>query len=368
METNNPAFDADKAVVDGIVDDPVYAKTLAEEMLEHRKNGNHLEADSIQKLLDEAASKKAVLAAVRQGVEDEAPEGSLPAPTTAKDAVFQVYVEVGRPLSHKELVAEFLASNLVPLSVKNKYADMDEKTAANKLNAFTWQLANRYENVLQKTSRGVHIIHPDWNGRPLDEQRQIDQPAQKRNSMPGREQDAREEVPEDPPAVIPCYGIRWDRELVSWDRTTGTLFGKENPNTAPIDFASQVGVYILHDTNNVVYVGRTTMDNKGLYTRLRSHVYNPRRANRWTHFSWFGLREVDEDTGMLGGRRADLDVDSEVVLMETVLIEALSPAFNDKGGDNLGAKYEQEKDPVIKAKEQADLRESVYAIMRERWK
>lgn len=130
-----------------------------------------------------------------------------------------------------------------------------------------------------------------------------------------------------------------------------------------MNFAHQVGVYILYDTINVVYVGRTVSERNGLYSRLKGHVYNPRRAHRWTHFSWFGLRVVDEENDVLGGSRGDLDCGKEIILMETLLIELLTPAFNDKGADNLGVRYDQVIDPVIHERKREQLRNDIKKIL-----
>lgn len=64
----------------------------------------------------------------------------------------------------------------------------------------------------------------------------------------------------------------------------------------PVDFNKQLGIYLLDDGREVIYIGRTT--DRPLGRRLFEHTFD-RMAVRWDRFSWFGLLPVSE-SGQLG--------------------------------------------------------------------
>ena len=288
-------------------------------------------------------------------------EQTFPVATSTAEAIFQIFAHVGKAMKTLDVFRELSKAEFIPLKYREELtSEGAESTIASKV----WQLSNNYKNVLDHISRGTYIIHPDWNGKPLSEQ------TRKRKTTTSANKDVNiSDIITEP--VIPCYGIRWDRELVSWEKQrSGVIMGQAYQDEKPVNFAKQIGTYVLYDATNVVYVGRTISETIGMYGRIRSHVYNPRRAHRWTHFSWFGLKTVNEDS-TLGDNRADLATLGEIVLMETLLIEMLNPAFNDKGGDSLGVKYEQVIDPAIQEKNRQQLRDDIASmlprLMQEAW-
>ena len=86
---------------------------------------------------------------------------------------------------------------------------------------------------------------------------------------------------------IPSYGLYWEREKVRWQGTATKLLGQQTPEARVVDFAEQVGVYVLHNNGRVLYVGRTV---DSLLKRLAYHN-NPsnhpsnRLSFRWNQFS-----------------------------------------------------------------------------------
>lgn len=147
--------------------------------------------------------------------------------------------------------------------------------------------------------------------------------------------------------ALGAFGMFWDRNAVIWSGTSARLLGRQGAGAAavrPVDvnFSDQVGVYLLHDRERVIYVGRATTS---LFSRLKSHTVD-RLRTRWDRFSWFGLRAAKED-----GSLKDIAVrwTPEVVFetMEAVLIEAMEPPLNRKRGDNLDSiEYIQIPDPT----------------------
>jgi len=57
--------------------------------------------------------------------------------------------------------------------------------------------------------------------------------------------------------LINAFGMYWARDKVLWTPSPRIL-GRQQPGSKTVDFASQKGVYLLHDGRDVVYVGRTT--------------------------------------------------------------------------------------------------------------
>ncbi len=130
--------------------------------------------------------------------------------------------------------------------------------------------------------------------------------------------------------IVNALGMFWERSKVNWERSLPRLLGSL-PKGIDVDFCSQQGIYLLHDNQGVVYVGRT--DKQGLGIRLRQHTID-RLNGRWDRFSWFGVFPIKED----GTLNADADfseisVATVIAAMEAVLIEALEPRQNRRGGD-----------------------------------
>ncbi len=150
--------------------------------------------------------------------------------------------------------------------------------------------------------------------------------------------------------ALRAFGMFWQRSYVSW---TGPakLFGLQQLGATQVNFAEQAGVYLLHDRERVIYVGRATST---LYARLKYHTTD-RLGGRWDRFSWFGLRSVGEDGSLA---EAPISWTHEVVIetLEALLIEAMEPPLNRKGGDNLsGVEYLQVADPEIEKRRKKEL-------------
>src|SRR5271157_717327 len=66
--------------------------------------------------------------------------------------------------------------------------------------------------------------------------------------------------------LINAFGMYWSRDKVLWTANP-QLLGQQQPDSTPVDFAGEKGVYLLYDGREVVYVGRTT--DQPLGVRLR---------------------------------------------------------------------------------------------------
>lgn len=143
--------------------------------------------------------------------------------------------------------------------------------------------------------------------------------------------------------IVTSFGMFWRRIAVEW---TGNpkLLGMQKIGATPVDFNKQIGIYLLYDGREVIYIGRTT--DRPLGRRLYEHT-SDRMAARWDRFSWFGLLPVSED-GKLGAIPATYDAEKLIPALEAILIEALEPRQNRKRGDDLSAvEYIQREDPEI---------------------
>lgn len=154
--------------------------------------------------------------------------------------------------------------------------------------------------------------------------------------------DEEDTVSESGTGSITAFGMFWLRDQVVWSGEK-TLFGWQGEGSLRVDFAEQAGVYLLHDRDRVIYVGRA---DKTLFARLKVHTID-RLNGRWDRFSWFGLRAVNEDGSL---QDAPIAWTHSIVIqtLEALLIESLEPPLNKKGGDNFsGAEYLQVSSPHI---------------------
>lgn len=146
--------------------------------------------------------------------------------------------------------------------------------------------------------------------------------------------------------IVSSFGMFWRREAVQWIATP-KLLGMQQLGSTPVDFNKQLGIYLLYDGREVIYIGRTT--DRPLGRRLFEHTVD-RLAVRWDRFSWFGLLPVSE-TGQLGSFPATFEAAKMIPALEAILIEALEPRQNRKRGDDLSAvEFIQREDPEIQKK------------------
>lgn len=147
--------------------------------------------------------------------------------------------------------------------------------------------------------------------------------------------------------ALEAFGMFWRRDQVLW---TGKprLLGRQGEGAQNVNFSDQVGVYLLHDRDRVIYVGRAA---DTLFSRLKAHTTD-RLGGRWDRFSWFGLRAVTED-GELGTPTVAWNYGVVIETLEALLIETLEPPLNRKRGDNFsGVEYLQVPEPELEKRQQ----------------
>lgn len=160
-----------------------------------------------------------------------------------------------------------------------------------------------------------------------------------------------EEAPGKEAGIIQAFGMYWRRSLVRFSNNP-RLLGQQSRGAETVDFSRQVGVYLLHDGRETVYVGRSV--DRPLGKRLFEHTYD-RLNGRWDRFSWFGLLSVAE-SGELLSEPTSANQDILITTLEALLIEALEPPQNRKRGDEFRAvEYLQVEDPSLQKRQRAAL-------------
>ena len=163
-----------------------------------------------------------------------------------------------------------------------------------------------------------------------------------------------EKTEEDIHDVISSFGMFWRRDAVDWN-TNPKILGMQQLGAEPVDFYSQLGIYLLYDGREVIYVGRTT--DRPLGKRLYEHTLD-RLATRWDRFSWFGILPVTEKGEL--GKVPDRYISKKIIpALEAILIEALEPRQNRKRGDDISSvEYLQKEDPEIERRLKKSVLES----------
>lgn len=148
--------------------------------------------------------------------------------------------------------------------------------------------------------------------------------------------------------IVTSFGMFWGKESIEWKKKPkllGIRASDADDSTATIiDFCKQLGIYLLHESREVICVGRAT-DTLG--KRLYEHTRD-RMSTRWDRFSWFGFLPVSEAGVEIGKLPGTYSAEKSIPALEAILIEALEPRQNRKRGDELGkVEYLQKTDPEI---------------------
>jgi hypothetical protein len=148
--------------------------------------------------------------------------------------------------------------------------------------------------------------------------------------------------------IVNAFGIYWNRNLVHW-KSTPDLLGIQQVGATEVNFKDQIGIYLLHDSRETVYVGQAIEQPLG--KRLKDHTTD-RLAGRWDRFSWFGFYPVTEDAKLnLNAKFKEFTIQNLGDILEAILIESIEPRQNRKQGNSFtGIEYLQQEAPEIKKK------------------
>ncbi len=148
--------------------------------------------------------------------------------------------------------------------------------------------------------------------------------------------------------IINAFGIYWNRNLVHW-KSIPNLLGIQQYGASEVNFKDQIGIYLLHDGRETIYVGQAIKQPLGI--RLKDHNTD-RLAGRWDRFSWFGFFPVMEDGKLnLDAKFKEFTIHNLGDILEAILIESIEPRQNRKQGNLFtGLEYLQQEAPEIKKK------------------
>ncbi len=244
---------------------------------------------------------------------------------TWHNAINKVLAESAKPLHYNEITERIISDRL-----RTSLGATPAATVSAHISASIKRDGERSPYV--RVSKGTYILKS--RGVPGA----VVQP----NMTPDESESEEEEQYE----IISSFGMFWRKDAVEWTAAP-KLLGMQQIGATPVDFCSQIGIYLLYDGREVIYVGRTT--DRPLGRRLYEHTFD-RMSARWDRFSWFGLLPVS-DTGVLGRLPAKYEAAKLIPALEAILIEALEPRQNRKRGDDLATvEYIQRVDPEIEKK------------------
>jgi hypothetical protein len=269
----------------------------------------------------------------------------MPENLSWKDAIVQVLEKSGGSLHYNEIAQQIAEAQLRP--------DLGATPARTVSSQITTSIQQDPASPFVRAGRGVYALRD----RTITEKMAI--PSNQPMPQPGSAEEQSATT-----GVVNAFGMFWDRFKVIWSQSP-RLLGQQQPGSMAVDFGLQRGVYLLHDRQGTVYVGRVT--DQGLGRRLWQHTTD-RLNSRWDRFSWFGVYPVQEDGSCHTGASFSVDINTVIITMEAILIEGLEPRQNRRRGDELQAlEFIQVEDPTIERERKAALvREFSAAFLSER--
>jgi hypothetical protein len=249
----------------------------------------------------------------------------MPKEMTWRKAIERVLSEAQGAVHYKDLTDKIIADGL--------RSNLGATPAATVSAHLTTAIKNEGNDCpFQKIGRGLYI----WR-KKADVMQPLVAPTQESEG---------EEEREEQYEIISSFGMFWRRDAIDWIPTPRIL-GMQQIGAEAVDFHKQIGIYLLYDGREVIYVGRST--ERPLGRRLYEHTLD-RFSSRWDRFSWFGLLPVSEN-GSLGQIPDSYPATKLIPAIEAIMIEALEPRQNRKRGDDLSAvEYIQKEDPEIQKK------------------
>ena len=137
-------------------------------------------------------------------------------------------------------------------------------------------------------------------------------------------------------ALIGAYGRYWDPNILEKKKH---LQGFHRNKKIAVNFDMEIGVYLLHKGDRVVYVGKTAKQT--LYDRITQHLScNDPVYGHWDSFSWFGILGINSENNQVkkSAQKVNLTNDKLITSLEALLIELFEPGLNRKYGDELRIK------------------------------
>lgn len=248
-----------------------------------------------------------------------------------KDAIEKVLEEEKKAL-HYTAIAELIAKRKYRKSLGATPQDTVSANLTTDINV------NKEKSLFAKVDRGYYILR-----KFLDDSTQLladdDEAKETLNLIKTNKVSHK---------IINAFGIYWNRKLVHW-KTIPDLLGIQQIGASEVNFKDQVGIYLLHDSRETIYVGQAIDQTLG--QRLKNHTTD-RLGGRWDRFSWFGFYPVNESGKLvLDITLKDLTINHLGDILEAILIESIEPRQNRRQGNLFnGLEYLQQEAPEIKKK------------------
>jgi hypothetical protein len=247
-----------------------------------------------------------------------------------KEAIAKVLKEEKKALHYTE-IAELIA--------ERKYRESLGATPQDTVSAMlTTDINSKKEKSLfAKVDKGIYILRiflDDSNLLLTDDLEQTEKSGKKDSKEKHR--------------IINAFGIYWNKNQVHW-KNSPDLLGIQQVGATEVNFKDQIGIYLLHDGRETIYVGQAIEQSLG--QRLRNHTID-RLSGRWDRFSWFGFFPVKEDGELFKELKYDkISIQNLGDVLEAILIESIEPRQNRKQGNLFfGLEYLQQESPEIKKK------------------
>jgi HB1/ASXL restriction endonuclease-like protein with HTH domain len=245
-----------------------------------------------------------------------------------KEAIIKVLKEEKKALHYTE-IAEMIAEKGYRTSLGATPQDTVSANLTTDINK------NKEKSIFARVDRGFYILRKflDESSNLIAEEFQ-DSKAKKRKDS------------SDKLKVINSFGIYWNRDFVHW-KSTPDLLGIQQVGATNVNFRNQIGIYLLHDSRETIYVGQAIEQPLG--QRLKNHTTD-RLGGRWDRFSWFGFYPITEN----GELDENLDLSNMSIkdfgdILEAILIESIEPRQNRKQGNQFsGIEFLQKEAPEIK--------------------
>ncbi|MEA1987126.1 MAG: HTH domain-containing protein [Candidatus Marinimicrobia bacterium] len=246
-----------------------------------------------------------------------------------KEAIEKVLNEEKKQLHYTE-IAELIAERGYRKSLGATPQDSVNANLTTDINT------KKEESIFAKTAKGYYILRKYLN--QTDNNTDDSEPEIVNDKI----------VTKDSHKIINAFGIYWNRNLVHW-KSQPDLLGIQQIGATEVNFKDQIGIYLLHDSRETVYVGQAI--DQSLGKRLKYHTRD-RLSGRWDRFSWFGFYPVTEEAELnLNVKFKEFTIQNLGDILESVLIESIEPRQNRKQGNSfVGLEYLQQESPEIKKK------------------
>lgn len=245
-----------------------------------------------------------------------------------KDAIVKVFEDEKKALHYTD-IAELIAERGYRKSLGATPQDTVSANMTTDINT------NKEKSIFAKVDKGIYILR-----KFLDDSSQLVSEETEDEIV------TTEKVKKERYKIINAFGIYWNRNLVHW-KTTPDLLGIQQIGASEVNFKDQIGIYLLHDSRETIYVGQAIEQTLG--QRLKNHTTD-RLGGRWDRFSWFGFYPVNENGKLLTDiKLGNITVQNLDDILEAILIESIEPRQNRKQGNLFfGLEYLQQEAPEIK--------------------